>query len=498
MGSIRSNGSLIAQVNQTSDENLYIKGHKGSYNTKEEAVAQAETVAASDTEDAAVVRENGKYSVYAITEIGKQDPGANDVGNYEVHDFEASIVAFSATRRNDDGGNIGGEVTTNVSGESADINFSTDAVTPENMPEAANLSFFARQVAESAPGSGASLKLSLGVKAGTPGAGLSMEVRGTAELSVAKGTGVGAPYTASLDLGFEGEAALSAFGNKVSVEMARSLSNGVAFYNEEQVEEFARLSVVLTGEIASGDASGARDALSKLSEYAGQHRQTGTNASETVSGETSTGIKVAFQQTRNTSSLDSYKDIDTDGQWDSNEPAMQEQVREEGYSGSFTAKVGSREVTVGISTLEATLESRKLNGVTTNDSETSRATRIRVGISREVLSGATDDQLIGLIEQALSASPGLAPTGLTGSELRGLLPGLRDASSKETRTGTAIIELAHLQESDGQGLNKGTTMLRFGVSTNFKGDIAMPVSAGLNITAGVNTSATYLREIGRW
>ncbi len=497
LGTIRSGGQL-AQVDQTSDENIKVHGRKGTYANKADAIKKAETVAKSDHEDAAVVKENGKYTVYGITEIGKQDPGANKTGSYQLHDFEANIVAFSATRRNSEGGSIGGEVTKHVSGSSTEIKFSTNAVTEENMPKEANLSLFAKEVAKSAPGSGVSLKLSLGVKAGSPGPGVSLEVRGTAELSVSKGTGVGAPYVAKLDLGFEGEAALSAFGNKVSVEMARNLSNGVAFYNENQVNEFAKLSVALTGKIASADVDGAQTALSNLTAYAAKHKLTGTNASETVKGETAAGTNISFQQTRSTSTLDSYKDNDADGKWDANEPKMQERVQEKGVSGSFTTKIGGSEVTVGVSSLTATLEDRKLNGVSTKEKEQSTATRIRIAIDPKILSTATDGQLMSIIEKAIGVTPGIINSGFTGADVRNALPGLRDAASKETRAGTAIIELAHLSETDGKGLNKGTTMLRLGVSAKFEGKLEMPVAAGLAITGGVKTEATYLREIKRW
>lgn len=503
MGNIRS-GSSIAQVNQTWDETLSVRRHEGSFPTREAAIEQAETVAASDTEDAAVVEEDGSYSVYAITEIGTQDPGANTPGTYEVHDFEANIVAFSATQRNADGERIRGEVTQEVSGDSAEIHFSTDAVTAENMPEEADMSLFARQVAAAAPGSGVSMQLSLGLRAGAPGgAGFSAEVRGTAELSVSKGTGVGAPYVAKLDLGFEAEAAFSAFGNTASIEMARSLSNGVAFYNEAQVQEFANLSVALTGKIASGDMEGASAALSRLSAYAEQHQVTGTHASETVSGEMSaTNTEVSFEQTRDTSTLDSYQDIDADGVWDSDEPRMQERVREEGFSGSFSTEIRGQKVTVGVATLEATLEERRLTGsdgaVTTESGETSRASRIRIGLSPSALRGASDDQLVGIVEQALGAAPGLAASGLSGAELRGFIPALREAASEETRGATFVIELAHLSESDGVGGERGTTMLRFGATAAYEGDIEMPVATGLQVTAGIETSATYLREVARW
>lgn len=502
MGNIRTGGG-IAQVNQSYDEQLYSRGHKGTYTSKEEALRQAQTVAASDNEDAAVVLENGRYSVYAITEIGKQDPGANAVGKYELHDFEANIVAFSATQRNQNGERVRGEVTQEVSGGSATLSFSTDAVTAENMPEQADLSRFAREVSRAAPGSGASLKLSLGVKAGAPGGtGVSMALRGTAELSVSKGTGVGAPYVAKLDLGLEAEAAVSLFGNTVSAEVARSLSNGVAFYNEAQVQEFARRSVELTGKIASGDISGARAALDSLSAYADQHRYTATNARETVKGETADGTKIDFNQTRDTTTLESYQDTNNNGRRDANESRMRERVREQGYSGSFQTKLGGQTVTVSVATLEATLEERKLTSptgqVTTERGESSRASRVRVGLSLSAMRGASDDQLVRLVENALSAGSAMAGTGLSGSQIRSMIPALREAASKETRAGTFVFELAHLRETDLGGNNKGTTMLRAGITANYSGEIAMPVATGLQITAGVDTSATYLREIARW
>ncbi len=506
MGNIRT-GSPIAQVDQSYDEQLVSRGHRGNFATKEAAIEQAETVAASDTEDAAVVEENGRYHVFAITEIGKQDASANTTGSYQLHDFEANIVAFSATRRDQTGARIHGEETKRVYGGSTNMTFSTDAVTAENMPEQADLGRFARQVAASAPGSGASIQLSLGVKAGAPGGtGVSAELRGTAELSVSKGTGVGAPYVAKLDLGLEAEVAVSLFGNSVSAEMARSLSNGVGFYNEAQVQQFAQLGVALTGKIASGDIPGARQALSNLSAYSDQHRYSGTHASETVTGKVAAGTdaetSVSFEQTRDTSTLETYQDLDSDGRWDSNESAMNEQVSETGFSGSFKTNLGGQEVTVGVATLEATLNERRLTSptgqVTTETGESSRASRIRVGISPSALRGASEDQLVGMIDTAIGTASGLSGSGLSGSQIRSFIPALREAASKEAAGVSFVIELAHLSETDAGGTDKGTTMLRVGVTANYEGEIEMPVATGLQITAGIETSATYLREIARW
>lgn len=504
MGNIRNNSS-IAQVNQFYDEQLKTRGHKGSYTSKEAATERAEAVAQSDNEDAAVVLENGRYSVYAITEVGKQDPGANNVGEYELHDFEANIVAFSVTGRDEDGARVRQRsITQDVSGSSANIKFSTNAVTADEMPEEIDLSRFAREVSKAAPGSGASLQLSLGVKAGAPGGtGVSLAMRGTAELSVSKGAGVGAPYVAALDLGLEAEAAVSLFGNSVSAEMARSLSNGVAFYNEAQVQEFSQRAVELTGKIASGDMDGARQALRSLSAYADQHSFSATNASETVTGESSgTGTEISFEQARSTTTLNSYQDLDNDGRKDANESAMTERVREEKYSGSFTTRIAGQNVTVGVATVEATLENRQLtspSGVVTHESgESSRASRIRVGISPSALRGTSDDQLVGIIDKALGVASGLSGSGLSGSQIRSFIPAIREAASAEKGGVSFVIELAHLRETDGEGNNRGTTMLRVGATANYEGEIEMPVATGLQITAGVETSATYLREIARW
>ncbi len=106
MGSIRSN-SVIGQVDQSFDEDVKIKAHKGVHTTREAAEAQAKNVAKSKTEDAVVTRENGKYHVYSTNEVGKLDPSANKTGNYPIHDIDPKVVSFTVTPRGYSGEDLG-------------------------------------------------------------------------------------------------------------------------------------------------------------------------------------------------------------------------------------------------------------------------------------------------------------------------------------------------------------------------------------------------------
>ncbi len=108
-------GNRVAQLNQNYDENINISSNQGKFKTLEEAQRKADTVAASETEDAVVVKnDQGEYEVYGTSEIGALDPAGNSVGKYEIHDFEARVVSFSITKRDTDGERLGGEVRANV------------------------------------------------------------------------------------------------------------------------------------------------------------------------------------------------------------------------------------------------------------------------------------------------------------------------------------------------------------------------------------------------
>ena len=106
MGSIRSN-SVVGQVDQNWDENIKVKSHKGVHSTREAAEAQAKEVAKSQSEDAVVTRENGKYHVYSTNEVGKLDPSANKTGNYPIHDLNPKVVSFTVTPRGYSGEDLG-------------------------------------------------------------------------------------------------------------------------------------------------------------------------------------------------------------------------------------------------------------------------------------------------------------------------------------------------------------------------------------------------------
>ncbi len=128
MGSIGRNRT-VGQVNQTWDENIKVKEHRGSYPTRENAELQARAVAESPTEDAVVTEENGRYHVYSTNEVGTLDPSANETGNYPIHQADPRVVSFSVTPRGYSGEDLGrAPVTQSVSDSEADVNFPTTRV----------------------------------------------------------------------------------------------------------------------------------------------------------------------------------------------------------------------------------------------------------------------------------------------------------------------------------------------------------------------------------
>jgi hypothetical protein len=120
-------GSQIAQVNQNYDENVKITSDRGKYKNLTDAQQQAAKVSASDSEDAVIVQnDNGEYQVYGTSEIGTLDAAGNNVGEYELHDFEAKVVSFDISKRDTSGNRLGGEVRATASGSSAKVQFSAN------------------------------------------------------------------------------------------------------------------------------------------------------------------------------------------------------------------------------------------------------------------------------------------------------------------------------------------------------------------------------------
>ncbi len=126
MGSMNV-GRRIGQLDQWSDENINVTSRRGTFPTREEAQAEAASVAESATEDAIVTENNGQYNVYGISEVGTLDPSANEVGEYAIHQFEGEdIVSFDITKRDTAGEALGGVVHQEVSGDSVDVQFSAN------------------------------------------------------------------------------------------------------------------------------------------------------------------------------------------------------------------------------------------------------------------------------------------------------------------------------------------------------------------------------------
>lgn len=373
-----------------------------------------------------------------------------------------------------------------------------------------NLADFALEISGAAPGSGASIELGLGIRAGTPPVGqdvmqVGLEVRGTAGLSVSVGTGVGAPYVAALDLGVEIEASARMFGNEMSLEFDRTMSNGVAFHNPQQVQEFARLSQELVTSLPDGDAR--RSAMRALLNYADDHQYSAETNTLTFSAETLQDAPMlgaaSFEVTQSNARIrtEGYLDENQNGVRDPREPDLIENVYEQGFSASVTAKFRGRDTQIEVSRLDATLTERVvdpsgiLNATRERNSEESSVTRVRLTITPNMLSREAEGELVSLLEQGLGAIPG-APTGLTGAELRSMMPALRDAASEsEMNAGNFILEYAYLSQNI-PGEPTSVHALRIGTSANYEGELVLPTSApGLSITGSIEVNGTYLHQI---
>lgn len=131
-------GRSIAQVNQNYDEYVHVRSEQGQFSSLKEAQEKSAQVAASDTEDAIIVEKDGKYHVYGIDEVGTLDPDGNSAGEYELHDFEANIVGFDVTKRDQKGLRLGGEVQAVTRLSSAKLKFDTTPETLTANPQQAN------------------------------------------------------------------------------------------------------------------------------------------------------------------------------------------------------------------------------------------------------------------------------------------------------------------------------------------------------------------------
>jgi hypothetical protein len=385
------------------------------------------------------------------------------------------------------------------------------ALEGEPEPAAANeprFSFevFARDLRDVAPGSGASIEFALGVKAGTPAVGeevmeVGLAVRATAGLSVAVGTGVGPPYVATLDLGVEIEATARIFGNEMSAEFERTMSNGVGFQNKAQVQEFARLSQEVVANLGDGDARSA--AMRNLLDYADEHRFSAQTNTLTISGETATGQEIELQQTDARIRTEGYRDDNENGIREADEPDLSERISERSYSGSFTGTVMGQQVAVEVARLETNLDQRVVdpwgmfNEETERNSEQSAVSRVRLTVTPAMFSRDAEGDLVALLEQGLSATPGAAAGGLSGAEIRSMLPALREAVSEGKMSGSIIIEYSRLDQNI-PGQDPVVHSLRAGSTLHYEGELQLPTTVpGVSITGGVELNGTYLYEVAR-
>lgn len=376
----------------------------------------------------------------------------------------------------------------------------------ETAEESRSFEIFARDLRDAAPGSGASIEFDLGISAGTPAVGeevmeVELAVRASAGLSVSVGTGVGPPYVATLDLGVEIEATASIFGNEMSAEFERTMSNGLGFQNAAQVQEFARLSQEVVANLGDGDARSA--AMRNLLDYADEHRFSAETTTLTVSGRTAAGQAVEIQQTDARIRTEGYRDDNENGVRDADEPDLSERISERSYSGSFTGTLMGQRVAVEVARLETNLDQRVVdpsglfNQETERDSEQSSVTRVRVTVTPAMLNRDAEGDLVALLEQGLRVTPGAAAGGLSGAEIRSMIPALREAASEGNMRGSIVVEYSRLSQNI-PGEDPVVHSLRVGPTLHYEGELELPTTVpGVSVTGGVELNGTYLYEVAR-
>lgn len=176
----------VGQVKQGWDESIRVRSREGTFPTQAEAEAHAETVAASETQDAVVRREGDQFSVYGTDEIGTLDAGDNDVGRYEIHDLDPNVVSFSATPRNQEGEALGREpVTAPVNNGEAVVEFGASRVEDGVVHLDENTVDFREHIAGLESG-GDSIRVFADAEAGLRFGFGGVEVEGNLDLTVSK------------------------------------------------------------------------------------------------------------------------------------------------------------------------------------------------------------------------------------------------------------------------------------------------------------------------
>lgn len=390
-----------------------------------------------------------------------------------------------------------------------DIQVAEEAAIRERERNGEQINYFLGALETMAPGSQANIQLELGVRLGTSAGsrvGASVTGRAVVGLTAEKGAGLGGTYTVRANFGFEGEARAQFFGLSGSIEYSRMFSNGVSFYRAEQAQEFARLTTQLTESIGDNGfrSSETTAAWNALVSYADQNAYSADTEAVTATG-TFGDQEIQFQGSRGTHNYTTFDDRAAPGERsngvrDAGEAQIQERIREEGLSGSFTTRIRGQQVGVTVSTTSATLEERRVDGAVdrrASGNETSNVTKVRLTLPYSALETADDRTLEQMLVSALATVPGSDPQmRIDADTFRGQWGQVRtQARSQRSSTASVVIEYARLRNPDGSVENA----LRVGRHQERKGEMALPtVNPAIQVVGGYEQSSTVLTNVVTW
>ncbi len=140
-----SNGTRIAQLNQSCNQDIKTKRDCGNFPTLEAAQTKAKEVSKGSDEDSVIIKnKNGTFQVYGISEVGNFDPKANKLSyadnkritQYALESVNENVESFFITKRDEKGwrvGKEGEEAELKINKGSADATFELE-FSIENLP----------------------------------------------------------------------------------------------------------------------------------------------------------------------------------------------------------------------------------------------------------------------------------------------------------------------------------------------------------------------------
>ena len=323
-------------------------------------------------------------------------------------------------------------------------------------------------------------------------------------ITAEKGSGLGGTYTLRANYGFEGELQAQFFGLSGSLEYSRMFSEGVSFYRAEQAQQFAQLTTNFVNSMGDTGirSSETRAAWNALTSYVDQNAYSADTEAITATGRFG-NQEIQFQGTRGVHSYTTFEDAvgengRSNGIRDNGEAEVRENIRETGFRGSFDGSINGQRVGVTVSTTDARLESRTVNGVPQRGSnETSNVTTVRLTLPYSVLQNADDRSLEQMLVSAAASVPGSDPQMRISTD--SLREGMRDlrtqARSQSSARSAVVIEYARLRNPDGTVEHA----LRAGNHRERKNEVALPTPlTGVQVVAGYERTGTTLVNVATW